>query len=748
MEAFSEVTRSEQVVMPIPEVDLQQLLRPLCRRVAAVMLAASFVWIVSVFVRFDPVPSWERLLGPLLLFWASFLALQLRRRRTSLALLCSSLVGAALLDAALGPNRADAWLALSAVVVTGTLAGPNWAGACAVGLAGGSLLLPLNGSERLPILREALFGLALVWTASGSIFQALLRAEASERRSVQSAREAMARRGELQRTSKTLKDMYALLERTNHELEVARREAEEAKEIKARFAANISHELRTPLNLIMGFSHTMYSSPEAYGDVHWTPELRLDIHEIYSASRHLLGMIDDILDLSRIEAQRLPLKLEPTDLGVLINEAVATGRGLLRGSSVGLSVELPAAMPELLIDRTRVRQVLLNLLSNAIRFTDAGEIRVSARVTEGEVEVAVSDTGTGIPAEDLGTIFEEFSQARGPITSGRGGTGLGLAVCKQFVQLHGGRISVESELGKGSTFHFTLPLPESGKARSRLTYYLPDGWSPPLPGNPLGKSVVVLGPDELSASQVARGIPGYRAIPLTDISLLRNLVLTEHPAGIVLVKDPLLPEEGPQAEDIWAQTGLPDLGVVEYQMPIESLAQRHLGVDAYLRKPVKTNELLAVIGRSEAMPGRFLVVDDDPAFLTLMERVLSSSCPAAAVTTCESGQSALRLLAERRFDILLLDLLMPEMPGMEFLRLARGRGLLADTRVIVLTGVTYAEEVARVYPTRLAFSKKTPPRGSEWFNAVRALLDAAPPDYSRLTPASRLPGECQPQPAS
>jgi len=384
----------------------------------------------------------------------------------------------------------------------------------------------------------------------------------------------------------------------------------------------------------------------------------------------------------------------------------------------------------------RIRQVLLNLLGNAARFTDEGSISVRACQRDGEVEVEVSDTGTGIPVEDLPTIFDEFSQAHGPITSGRGGTGLGLAVCREFVQLHGGRISVQSELGKGSVFRFWLPLPESGRALSRLSYYAPDGWSPPLPENRLGKSVVVLSPDEQVARQIARGVSGYRTIPTTDLDSLPQIIEVEHPAGVVLVRDPALPRQGPEAADVWAVTGRADLGVIEYETPVENLARRYLQVDGYLTKPVQVEQLLAAIEESGARPERFLIVDDDLGFRALMGRVLITAFPQAMVRDCGGGAAALEVLAGQSFDLVLLDLLMPDVGGIEFLFQARKEGLLGQAKVLIVSGASYGEDLARLFPSRLVFSRKAPPRGQEWLNCIKALLDAAPPDYSRPAPVS------------
>ncbi|MBC7234506.1 MAG: hypothetical protein H5T69_01600, partial [Chloroflexi bacterium] len=230
--------------------------------------------------------------------------------------------------------------------------------------------------------------------------------------------------GELNRTLKALDEAYVSLQRTNAELALARRQAEEARALKEHFVASVSHELRTPLNIIVGFAEMMYLSPEVYEGVVWTPALEGDIQEMYRASRHLRSLVDDILDLSRIDASRLPMYRELADIRVIVNDAAETMAPLFRQRGLFLKVKLPEDLPLLFIDRTRIRQVLLNLLNNALRFTDKGGVHIQVEQGDRAVTVGVHDTGVGIPEDKLELIFEEFAQAD-PALHSRGRAGLG-----------------------------------------------------------------------------------------------------------------------------------------------------------------------------------------------------------------------------------------------------------------------------------------------------------------------------------
>ncbi len=249
------------------------------------------------------------------------------------------------------------------------------------------------------------------------------------------------------------------LQETNSELEGARFAAEEAKHFRGQFLANMSHELRTPLNAIIGFSETMLRFPAMYDGVTLPPAYEGDLSQIYNSGRQLLNLINDILDLSKVDAGKLELHLQRVDVGPIIETTLATAAGLLSGKPIRLERDLPDVLPQIWADEGRVRQVLMNLYSNAVKFTDSGSITLKVRETDEGVLFSVKDTGPGIDPAFHEAVFEEFKQAsnnagRDP----RSGSGLGLTISRQLLTLMGGRIWVESERGKGSVFHFVVQL--------------------------------------------------------------------------------------------------------------------------------------------------------------------------------------------------------------------------------------------------------------------------------------------------
>ncbi|HEX9495008.1 MAG TPA: ATP-binding protein [Candidatus Limnocylindria bacterium] len=245
------------------------------------------------------------------------------------------------------------------------------------------------------------------------------------------------------------------LAQTNESLSVATRELAEASGHKSEFLANMSHELRTPLNAIIGFSEVL--EQRMFGELN---ERQTEyVNDIHGSGRHLLNLVNDILDLSKVEAGRMELDAAEFALSATIESTLGYVRDRAASHRIELASEVPPDLGTLLADERKVRQVLLNLLSNAVKFTpDGGWIVVKASRQDGEVRVSVRDTGIGIAPEDQAKVFEEFRQVGRPSDRSREGTGLGLALAKRFVELHGGRMWLESELTKGSTFTFALPV--------------------------------------------------------------------------------------------------------------------------------------------------------------------------------------------------------------------------------------------------------------------------------------------------
>jgi signal transduction histidine kinase len=242
--------------------------------------------------------------------------------------------------------------------------------------------------------------------------------------------------------------LFREIEKKGHQLELASK-------YKSQFLASMSHELRTPMNAVLGYTRMLLMN--VYGEL---PEKVRDVHQrIDKSGRHLLGLINDVLDFSKIEAGQLALAINPYSVKDVIQAVVASTQSLAAEKNLALKIAVPADLPAVSGDERRISQVLLNLVGNAIKFTDAGEVSIDAAATDGALEVSVSDTGPGISAADQGNIFEEFRQAEGSTSAQRkGGTGLGLAIAKRIVELHGGKIWVESEVGKGSKFTFMLPI--------------------------------------------------------------------------------------------------------------------------------------------------------------------------------------------------------------------------------------------------------------------------------------------------
>jgi len=487
-------------------------------------------------------------------------------------------------------------------------------------------------------------------------------------------------RGELSRVLVSLDLAYRKLEAMNSELERARKAAVEARTLKAEFAANISHELRTPLNLIIGFSEMMIMSPHSYDDQPLPAAYRSDLQSIHRNAKHLSQLIDDVLDLSQVEAARMGIVREPSVLAVVVEEAMAAVRQIYKSKRLSLVSSVPEGLPLLEIDRTRIRQVLINLLNNAGRFTDEGGVTISAEVKDDEVVVCVADTGIGISEEDLAKTFEEFRQLDGSIRRKAGGSGLGLAISRKLIQLHGGRMWATSKIGEGTSFYFSLPLREEIPVSP-----IRRGWEvAPHIGQPLEheESVVVVAPDERTAGLFRRYLDGYRV--LTAATVPDALQLSEAERARALINTVSSADAAwPGARGLSdGQSRVPVLSVALHGTTLEANAAM---VTRYLTKPVLQDQLQAVLAELGEGVRNLLIVDDDPDTVRLLSRMARLSSARYRITHAYDGEQALASMNKRRPDAVILDLLMPGVDGYTVLERMQASARLADVPVVVAT---------------------------------------------------------------
>jgi signal transduction histidine kinase len=262
------------------------------------------------------------------------------------------------------------------------------------------------------------------------------------------------RRRERERAQQALQEKNEQLEKQNVALEQANRQIQEANRLKSEFLANMSHELRTPLNSVLGFTEMILDG--IYGEV--SDEIEGVMQDIDRSGKHLLELINNVLDLSKIEAGQMELHVSECSAELCVENAISSLQVLAQKKGLSIVREVEENIASFVADRMRLEQVLRNLLSNAVKFTEEGEIAVGARGEEEEVLFWVRDTGAGIPEGEREDIFSEFHQADSSLTKEIQGTGLGLSLCRRFVEMHGGRIWVESEEGEGATFWFVVPV--------------------------------------------------------------------------------------------------------------------------------------------------------------------------------------------------------------------------------------------------------------------------------------------------
>ncbi|HET7466701.1 MAG TPA: response regulator [Candidatus Dormibacteraeota bacterium] len=487
---------------------------------------------------------------------------------------------------------------------------------------------------------------------------------------------------ELNRVQQFMTSVTAGVDRRRlvNELKDANRELKEASDHKSVFLANMSHELRTPLNAIIGFSELMLDAKESQFD---TATQKRFLTQVHSSGKHLLGLINDILDLAKVEAGQMELRLQQTPVEPLIAQAIELVEPLAAQKKITIHSEAASA-GEVLADAGKLKQMLLNLLSNAIKFTaEGGLVTITARRLPSTIEIAVADTGIGISEADQAKIFMEFHQVDPGPGRRQQGTGLGLALTRRFALLHGGDVRVTSRVGEGSVFTLRLPLQVPVAAIEEKI-----GVAPADPSRPL---VLIIEDDIAAAELLTRQLQsaGFRThVARTGteaIAKARSL----HPAAITL--DILLPEL-----DGWEvitrlkrdeeTSGIPVVVVSVVDNPELGKA---LGALDYFVKPVDGKLLVDRLKRFKLKPSTeggatsVMVVDDEPANRHWLMRILE---PAGfEVIEASGGKQAIELAKARPPDLVLLDLMMPEVTGFDVVEALRADPKTAQTPIMVLT---------------------------------------------------------------
>jgi adenylate cyclase len=476
-----------------------------------------------------------------------------------------------------------------------------------------------------------------------------------------------------------------ITERKHYEetLTAARDQAEAMSRTKSSFLANMSHELRTPLNAIIGLTDMMVSNAPRFG----TEKAAEPLRRVRRAGEHLLDLINQVLDLSKIEAGKLDLNLETVKISPLIDEVVGTVRGLAEQNKNRLIVEYPPDIAPLLVDSLRLRQILFNLLSNACKFTKDGE--VSLHVTPVSVagrnwmDFAVADTGIGMTPEQVNNLFEEFVQADQTTARKYGGTGLGLAITRKLCRMMGGDTLVTSEIGKGSTFVARLPTGLAAAIADQPASALDE----PVPS---GDCVLVIDDDLTAREVIANHLRGAGFSVVTAAGGREGLKRAEELHPIAITLDVLMPDI-----DGWtvlaALRGNPELADIPVVMATITDDQQHkgmtLGAAGYLTKPIDRDRLIALLQPYQARVRRtrVLVVEDDP---TQRERIRSwLESQQWQISEAENGRVALDRLADDVPDIILLDLMMPEMNGFQLITALQERPAWRGIPVIVITSL-------------------------------------------------------------
>jgi signal transduction histidine kinase/CheY-like chemotaxis protein len=512
------------------------------------------------------------------------------------------------------------------------------------------------------------------------------------------------------------------------EVEEKGRQLELASQHKSQFVASMSHELRTPLNAIIGLTEMMVTNAARFG----TEKAAEPLRRVHRAGQHLLGLINQVLDLSKIEAGKLELNPESVNLAPLIDEVVGTARQLAQQNKNNLVVDAQEKLGALTVDPMRLRQILLNLLSNACKFTTQGEVKLRVRkVADGRnwVEFAVADTGIGMTPEQQAKLFEEFTQADSSTARRYGGTGLGLAITRKLARMMGGDVTVASEPGKGSVFTVRLPA-----GAERATRAATNGGRPPSTD-----CVLVVDDDATARELIAEQLKAEGFSVATAAGGLEGLKLAKDLRPIAITLDVMMPDL-----DGWSVLAAlrQDPELAEIPVIMITILDEHrrgvaLGAAGYLTKPIDRERLHRMVSRfrASARPTRVLLVEDDKDQRERLRGWLQGE--QWVVQESANGREALTRLQADKPDVILLDLMMPEMDGFAVVAALQKEPRWRDIPVIVITARDLdAKDRERLNSGVQSVLVKETFRPRELVERIRQLVQSKPQVGSEMEAAS------------
>jgi len=504
-------------------------------------------------------------------------------------------------------------------------------------------------------------------------------------------------------------DLKALSEQYKQrgsEISQKNRQLEQANRLKTEFLANMSHELRTPLNAIIGFSEVL--KDELLGKLN--DEQADYMNEIFGSANHLLSLINDILDLSKIEAGKMELYLGPVNVSELLQNALSVVKEKAHNHHISLALDVGDDIGLMQVDGRKLKQIVYNLLSNAVKFTpDGGQVAVEARHVEGNLLVKVTDTGIGIAQDNVDLLFRPFEQLDGSLARQFEGTGLGLAMVKRLVELHGGEVSVSSQEGKGSCFQFAIPYRDENEVELSATVPVEIADDQPVPQSLSGRpqwsgdmpviqpEVLLVEDNDQAAELMAVQLRGAGYVTHRASNGVEGLKLAETQQPNLIIMDILLPDiNGWEIMRRMKQDSkMQDIPIVVVSIVADSKKGIELGAVEVMQKPVHKLALLEAIGRvlpvkmGEA-PARILVVDDEEKSVRFMVRQLEDE--GFRTISAYGGQQAIDIVNNESPDLVILDLMMPEVSGFDVVRTLRQEASTHDIPIIILTAKLLTDE--------------------------------------------------------